>query len=645
MSATIFFGLRDTLASVTLSQDGRRVEQIAAFDYAVESLEELRAEGARLGLVLDTAPAESSDVLAALQASGLLANFNPELIVFGSMGSPRVFELAAELSGAYLAANQRLLFTSVDAVERKFAIEAGFEAVPHPILALPALAHPASFRYLRFRVPPTEGHAEWRAALRKERLVPFHVTKEEVYAISDSHVAARLDDLGFWVDRLGAPDEPLSHDLYLLRDDLQMESGFLQPDGNSVSVFLRRSAADRVLCSLSGGLLVSIPAGRSPDSFHFHGARHGHNLKLLPSWTLLDVHAPELSLRGGPTFFAESTLAWRLASPLLAAVVTLDETEKAKLTGSITRELIAGFVDRYSGRSAPTAGGRLIQSRNVDHPDNHFAVDVAADDLIRIGAGRLTVRRPTLAIGGRPFENIEAVLPAQGLDGIVIISAHLDSTGNNDPSYRGHSATAPAPGADDDASGMAGVIGAALAILALVEALPDKPRREIRFLLFNGEEEGFHGSVRYADDQRQQSAPIVGLFQMDMIGYDAKPGRIFEVHGGSSISADLQERSLRLAEIVKACVPLVSSGLTPPQVYPGDDHSDPAEQRSDHYSFHLRNYAACVISEDFFPGPGLAPSPDPNPNYHTPLDISINDLFAADIARAVAAALWFAATR
>lgn len=82
-------------------------------------------------------------------------------------------------------------------------------------------------------------------------------------------------------------------------------------------------------------------------------------------------------------------------------------------------------------------------------------------------------------------------------------------------------------------------------------------------------------------------------------------------------------------------------------MYPGSGTGrDPAEERSDHYSFQLHGYRACLVSEDLFIGPGpLAPNPEPNPNYHLPADRAINADYATDIARAATAAAWISATR
>jgi hypothetical protein len=137
------------------------------------------------------------------------------------------------------------------------------------------------------------------------------------------------------------------------------------------------------------------------------------------------------------------------------------------------------------------------------------------------------------------------------------------------------------------------------------------------------------------------------VFQLDMIGYDVNPARTFELHAGFSPGPAVQDRSLRLAQLVADLLPRVSPNLPLPQFYPSPDSGlDPAQGRSDHYSFQLEGYAACLASEDFFSAPGpAAPLPDPNPNYHLPADETINAAYAADIARAMTATAWSAAVR
>ena len=100
------------------------------------------------------------------------------------------------------------------------------------------------------------------------------------------------------------------------------------------------------------------------------------------------------------------------------------------------------------------------------------------------------------------------------------------------------------------------------------------------------------GSMAYAADQAQLQSPIVAVLQMDMIGYDVRPGRAWELHAGFTPSPEVEQRSLALASMVAELVPQTSPDLPPPQVYPVAGEPDAAEERSDHYSFQAHGYAA-----------------------------------------------------
>ncbi|MGH9442385.1 MAG: M20/M25/M40 family metallo-hydrolase [Thermoanaerobaculia bacterium] len=97
----------------------------------------------------------------------------------------------------------------------------------------------------------------------------------------------------------------------------------------------------------------------------------------------------------------------------------------------------------------------------------------------------------------------------------VVIGAHYDHLGMGGPSSLAES---PEPaihhGADDNASGTAGVI-------ALAEDLASRsphPKRSILFLAFSGEELGLLGSSYYVGHPLVPSASTVAMFNMDMIG-------------------------------------------------------------------------------------------------------------------------------
>ena len=446
--------------------------------------------------------------------------------------------------------------------------------------------------------------------------------------------AARLDDLGFWVDRLGAEDEPLTSDLYLLRDDRQLRSGFLRFDGNSTEFFEAAPDARNILASTEEGLLVAVSGGGSVESYHFSGAQHGHNLKLVPSGSLLrrfdDLDSADAKVAGiAPT---------RGERP----VVVLTPEERQILDSRIQPEHLNRYLERYAAVEPAGTSAAVIKSRHVLHPHNGVAVTALVEDLERIGAGSFTVRRHRFTHEGRQLENVEAEFLGT-VDGLVLVTAHMDSTGARQPGYQ--PTRDPAPGADDDASGIAGVLAAADAIGAL-DATLGAPRRTVRFVLFNAEEHGLVGSTAYARDEAALGRPIVAVFQIDMVGYDVLPERTFELHAGFTSSRVVQERSLALAQMIADLIPQVSPDLSGPQIYPGDDELDPAERRSDHYSFQMQGFTACLASEDLFAGPGSsAPPAEMNPNYHLPTDAVINAGYAADIARVVTAAAWIAATR
>ncbi len=615
ITAVVFFDIGDTLASVTLSPSGEEIASLTTYPYVPGVLDRLRERGVRLGILSHRGPVPAREIDRALESAGLLAFFEPDLVIYARKDSPQAFREAAERAGQ----SRRVLFVGEDPAERAHAVAAGLLPVPHPLLALPVLDEQGGLRFVRISVPTSQAETDWASVLRDLPVVVLHVTGPSgrtVHAISTTATAARLDDLGFGVDRLGAEGQPAATELYLLRDDDQVRSGFLAPDGNSARCFMAGRPPADVLASSEDGLLVALGAGGSIESYHFRGTRHGHNLKLLP--------------------LIEPTGAFRAGLlPETPAAASIEEPEREILDAVARSARVGEHLDRYT--AAP------IVSRHIHHAGNAAAVAALGDDLERIGAGRLIVGRHRFTHEGRRLDNVEAELPGSGLDGIVLVTAHLDSTGARQVGYRPESD--PAPGADDDASGVAGVLIAAEAICAL-DAAQCPRRRTVRFVLFNAEEHGLVGSAAYARDQAGAGAPIMAALQMDMIGYDVLPDRTFELHAGFTPSPAVEARSIALARTVAELVPQVAPALPAPQIYPVDGEPDPAERRSDHYSFQLRGYPACLASEDLFAGPGPdAPPEEMNPQYHMPTDKVINAGYAADIIRLVTAAAWVAATR
>jgi hypothetical protein len=95
-------------------------------------------------------------------------------------------------------------------------------------------------------------------------------------------------------------------------------------------------------------------------------------------------------------------------------------------------------------------------------------------------------------------------------DEYVIVGAHYDHVGKD---KRGR----VFPGADDNASGTAGVIELARAF----QALEHKPKRTVVFVLFTAEEKGLLGSRYFVDKSDYAEAEVLAMVNLDMIGRNA----------------------------------------------------------------------------------------------------------------------------
>ncbi len=122
------------------------------------------------------------------------------------------------------------------------------------------------------------------------------------------------------------------------------------------------------------------------------------------------------------------------------------------------------------------------------------------------------------------LHNIAAVLPGAGdLAGQwVIVGAHYDHLGYGDPgSMTQHRVIHP--GADDNASGTAGVLLLARRMSAAVAQDDGKtsPRRSVMFVLFSGEERGLLGSMHFVRQMHELGLTadnVVAMVNLDMIG-------------------------------------------------------------------------------------------------------------------------------
>jgi bacterial leucyl aminopeptidase len=630
----VFFDIGDTLGTSRISPPPSRLDRLDIYPHIPNILQQLKDNGLKIGIISNTGNETEDSMKRVLEEAGIYNFFEPNLLIYSSVvgiskPSPEIFRLAAERAG-HATEPKNCLFVGEDSKERKAAHDVSWQVVPHSRLAWDVL-NDSRLRYIRVTVPAEQSEQAWRSAIRGLSVIPLYVTGEkgnQVYAIATTSSMPTLIDLGFQVDLLGSEGDPLTTEVYLLRDDRQTRTGFLNPQGQSSSFFVSDEESKWLLTSSPEGLFVALPGDRSVEEYHFEEASHGHNLKLLPDLSLLEP-------------FGEGNNA-RTASFLqaLAGETTLSSTELEKLQ-TIIPDSIRGYLERYTGvKPLDASTGIKIKSRHIQSPEIGLVTEALAKDLEKIGGGHFNIRMDRFVHEGRELDNVEAELRGSESEEIVLVTAHLDSTATSShASGDYHPDRDPAPGADDDASGVAAVLAIADVIKQM--AAIKTPKRTIRFVLFNAEEHGLVGSKAYARTQAGLAAPIIGVYQMDMIGYNVAPPRSFEVHVGYMPSEDVQSRSLVLAERMKRLVSTVSANLELPQIY---IQADPAAGRSDHASFHERGYAACVTSEDFFIGPEPgSPAAEANPNYHKDKDTFVDFDYAADIARLIAAATWVTA--
>jgi len=261
--------------------------------------------------------------------------------------------------------------------------------------------------------------------------------------------------------------------------------------------------------------------------------------------------------------------------------------------------------------------------------------------------------------------NVIGELPGVGqrASEVIVISCHLDTTaamtfkGKYDPRL----ASQPAPGTDDNGSGVVAVLKAARVLSQLYqqESVDPLGRRTYRFALFNAEEQGLIGSSYYAQllkrELQQASANpklphVIAAFNLDTLGYSSQQVHAMEIHYGTSSDSSTPEfpmlennsRDLALA-VLKVQAQLLNHQSVNVQKVVQYQSPDPAAGRSDHSSFHRVNIPSVVMSEKFFDSPD-SPA-DENPHYHTTYDNTIDAPFAASVIKIVVGSLIMCASQ
>ena len=165
----------------------------------------------------------------------------------------------------------------------------------------------------------------------------------------------------------------------------------------------------------------------------------------------------------------------------------------------------------------------------------------------QLAAGRADISVTQIVHQGYPQPSVSLSIAGSDLaEETVVVGAHLDSILGI-----GMSETARAPGADDDASGVASVTEALRALIAS----DYRPRRTIQVIAYAAEEAGLRGSQEIARGFRQAGRKVAGVLQLDMTNYKGADKDIYLI----TDYTDSQQNDF-LAQLVGAYLPGLTVG-------------------------------------------------------------------------------------
>ncbi len=259
--------------------------------------------------------------------------------------------------------------------------------------------------------------------------------------------------------------------------------------------------------------------------------------------------------------------------------VDLTDPVLVQVLQQVDQDTLLQFVRDLSGEDPIVLGDSTItiRSRHSAHPGNHLAAEYIRNRLEGYG---LEVSDQHYSPTGR---NVLATLTGSTIPGeTFILCAHYDSRPDS----------SLAPGADDNASGVAVVLEAA-------RILSGYETGYSVVLAFWDEEEdiatGFLGSAHYAEVARASGAMILGVLNVDAIGWESD--------GDPVVQIDQRKvgTSLQLARIVSDVNNALQIGLRVLPVY--------ETTGSDFVSFWNRGFGAIGIEEHY--------GHDYNPHWHS----------------------------
>lgn len=215
-----------------------------------------------------------------------------------------------------------------------------------------------------------------------------------------------------------------------------------------------------------------------------------------------------------------------------------------KTLAAIDNELVAcGTRSTLSSWEGGSRGIGCARDRIVARLQE---ISKASGGRLQVDVDHFEATAPRTSNKPAPLENVVATLP--GSDPVLsktvfLVSGHFDSMPSNVID-----STSDAPGADDDASGVA--VSLECARLLTERQPPGGYRATIIFAAVSGEEQGLLGSKHLVDYLRDKGYTVGGMLDDDIVGADFAPGaphRVRLFSAGGVEGADTPSRELARA--------------------------------------------------------------------------------------------------
>ena len=206
------------------------------------------------------------------------------------------------------------------------------------------------------------------------------------------------------------------------------------------------------------------------------------------------------------------------------------------------------------------------------------------------------------------FQNVIATLPGEDHSRYYLVTAHYDTINADKAGWYEDKETTPAPGANDNGSGVAIMLETARILSG------SRFNVDIRFAAFAAEEWGLLGSRHYVAQALQNNEHIAGFINIDMVGLsDTGVPHIYVYYKVDSPD------SLALAETIIAVN--TANQIMNADLYAEQDWTDGLSGRSDQVPF----WAAGFTQGVYFGAVKDAANFDAvDPTYHTPGDVLYN---------------------